>query len=506
MLTYPLDERGEDSLYGYLYHCIKRDIEAGAISAHEKLPSKRALAKHLGVSLVTVEGAYAQLAAEGYVRSEPRRGYFANELAPLVSLKEGSRKRADDLSSGGTVTDATADVSEPPLIADLTSGAAPLGMFPYTLWAKTLRDVLAHEPEQTLLREPPSLGVLRLREAIAGHLRAFRGLEVGPEQIVVGSGAQTLYQLVIQLLGRSSRFAVEDPGYPRLTSIYESNDVCLSQVPLDAQGIDMEALRASGAAVAHLMPSHQYPTGLVTPISRRYELLGWATEASGRYLIEDDYDCEFRLAGRPIPTMMSIDTDERVIYANTFSRSLGPAFRIAYAVLPPHLAERFQRDLGFYSCTVSAMEQLALAYFIENGHFERHVNRMRSHYRAVQSELMDALAASSFGHRLAVEGADAGLHFVLCIDAPASEAVLAAAARREGVALTPLSSFRRTSAQLCGELPVRESHLALGPSENSPRRFLVSYAGLDRLAVAPTVEALARAFDGQTAGFWAGRC
>ena len=337
MLTYSLDERGEDSLYGYLYQCIRRDIETNTLSSGEKLPSKRALAKHLGVSLITVEGAYTQLIAEGYVRSESRRGYFVNALAGagaqvsvLRDKKEWHRCLAAEQQSGepsgrevitehapaeglGTTFAEPSGGDQAPLVADLRGGSMAAGLFPSALWAKTLRDMLSCEPEQDLLCESPSMGMGRLREALAAHLREFRGLEVHPSQIVVGSGAQTLYGLIVQLLGRGEHFAVEDPGYLRLTKIYESNDVRLSHVPLDAQGINMQALRATHANVVHLMPSHQFPTGLVTPISRRYELLGWATDEPERYIVEDDYDCEFRLTGRPIPTVMSIDAAERVI-------------------------------------------------------------------------------------------------------------------------------------------------------------------------------------------------
>lgn len=471
MLTYSFDDREGESLYGHLYHCIRRDIESGAIAAGAKLPSKRAFAKHLGVSLITVEGAYQQLVAEGYVRAEPRKGYFANalELPPSARAEAVRRPRAV----------APAVANSVPLVADLAAGSVATDLFPCALWAKTLRDMLAHEPERTLLGETPAAGSLRLREALAAHLRAFRGLEADPAQIVVGSGAQTLYTFIVQLVGRHVRFAVEDPGYPRLTGIYRANDVALSHVPLDGAGIDVAALRASGANVAHLMPSHQYPTGLVTPVSRRYELLGWAAEEPGRYLVEDDYDCEFRLAGRPIPAMKSIDATDRVIYVNTFARSLGPSFRIGYAVLPAHLAERFVRDLGFYSCTVSTVEQLALARFIENGDFERHVNRMRVHYRAVKDALVEALAASPAGDRMTVEGADAGLHFLLRVDSLATEAQLAAAARKEGVALAPLSAFYQRAvddgAQGCA--------------------FVVSYAGLAREAIPATAEAISHAVE-----------
>lgn len=473
MLTYSFDDREGESLYGHLYRCIRRDIESGAIPANAKLPSKRAFAKHLGVSLITVEGAYQQLMAEGYVRSEPRRGYFANPIArPPAPAPEKNRKR-------GRSPFATFEESGPPLLADLSGGSAAAELFPYAVWARTMREVLSHEPERALLGEAPAMGSPRLREALAGHLRAFRGLEADPACIVVGSGAQTLYNLLVQLLGRNLRFAVEDPGYPRLTSVYRANDVELAHVPLDGDGIDVAALAESGASVAHLMPSHQFPTGIVTSVGRRYELLGWANNAPGRYVVEDDYDCEFRLAGRPIPAMKSIDAGGRVIYVNTFARSLGPAFRVAYAVLPAPLAERYRRDLGFYSCTVSTVEQLALARFIENGDFERHVNRMRSHFRGVRDELLAALGACPAAGRLSVEGAEAGLHFLLRVDSDASESDLAAAARREGVALAPLSAFRQR--------PVETADWQGAPA------FVVSYAALDRAAVPQVVDALASA-------------
>ena len=229
--------------------------------------------------------------------------------------------------------------------------------------------------------------------------------------------------------------------------------------------------------------------------------MGWAAEEPGRYLVEDDYDCEFRLAGRPIPAMKSIDAVDRVVYVNTFARSLGPSFRIAYAVLPAHLAERFRSALGFYSCTVSTMEQLVLARFIEHGDFERHVNRMRSHYRAVKGALVEALAASPAGDRMTVEGADAGLHFLLRVASPASEERLVAAARQEGVALAPLSAFR-----LGGEAGAQDGDAAGGAGDGKApgvalepavpadvRSFVVSYGGLPLGSVAETAAALARA-------------
>ena len=476
MLTYDLEQRGEESLYAYLYACIRRDIEEGAVAAHEKLPPKRALARHLGISLITVEGAYAQLVAEGYVYSIERKGYFANPLSP-ISVQKQPPSRSDPLPQ-------QAPAERPPL-ADFTENSVAPGLFPYNTWAKTVREALARESEQTLLRESSAAGSLRLRESLAAYLGGFRGMHVDPNQIVVGAGAQTLYTLIVQLLGRNRRYAVEDPGYPRLTQIYRNNDVELSHIPMDEQGVSLDRLHACDADVLHIMPSHQFPTGRVTSISRRYGLLGWASNAEGRVIVEDDYDCEFRLAGRPIPPLQAIDASECVVYTNTFTKSLGPAFRIGYMVLPPHLAELFMRKLGFYSCTVSTIDQLALARFIDNGDYERHVNRMRSHYRTVRNELVEALRSSAIGDRLSVEAEDSGLHFILGIESKRSEDDLAESALAHGVALAPLSRFYLDGAN-------RPEHPR---NEPASRRFVMNYSGISRESIGAAVQAIAKAAD-----------
>ncbi len=505
MLTYALEHRGEDSLYAYLYKCIRRDIEAGVIDAHEKLPSKRALARHLGVSLITVEGAYAQLAAEGYVYALERKGYFASPLDVGAAPD-----RAERLRTKRTAAPETAPRRTPqPLLADFTGSAVAPGLFPYSSWAKTVREALSEESEQTLLGASSAAGSLRLRETLATYLAGFRGMRVDPSQIVVGAGAQTLYNLIVQLLGRNRRFAVEDPGYPRLTQIYRSNDVPLSHVPMDESGISLEGLRLCGADICHIMPSHQFPTGLVTPISRRYELLGWASECEARCIVEDDYDCEFRLAGKPISPLQAIDAAECVIYTNTFTKSLGPAFRIGYMVLPMRLAALFEEKLGFYSCTVSAIDQLALARFIENGDYERHVNRMRSHYRTIRNELIDALKATTLADRIAIEAQDSGLHFILGIESESTEEALAHAALVHGVALAPLSRFYAGNANQAarraegvgraeGVERVERVERAEGAERAGcarMRRFVMSYSGIAREAIGPAAQAIANALE-----------
>ena len=307
-------------------------------------------------------------------------------------------------------------------------------------------------------------------------------MEVHPDQIVIGSGAQSLYGLLVQLLGRNLAYGVEDPGYPRLTRIYESNDVAVRPIALDGEGPVLEALERARIDVLHCTPSHQFPTGITVPVSRRRSLLEWAqsgvaapedgaaareirgrsvkaSSARSRYLIEDDFDCEFRMAGRPVPPLAALDGAGRVIYANTFSKTLGGAFRIGYMVLPEALAERFRDRLGFYACTVGALEQLTLARFMESGDYERHVNRQRTRYRRRLSALTEALAASPAGSCLRFANVGAGLHFLMEVgigagdergegaksaegDSVAFEERVARRAAVRGVRLAPLSRYR----------------------------------------------------------------
>ena len=448
MLTYELERRGDMSRYEYLYRCIRSDIEQGAIGAGEKLPSKRALARHLGVSLSTVEGAYAQLAAEGYVQAAERRGYFACDLGmPLAARPPVASAGAFGPAGRGGAGRPDADPSAaapagPPIVADFTGGAGPAGAFPYRMWARTVRAVLAEESERSLAAAASdAAGSRRLREAIASYLLGFRGMRVDPDRIVIGAGAQTLYHTIVQLVGRTSRLAVEDPGYPRLASIYRANDVDVVPVPLDGRGVCMRALRESGADVLHCMPSHQFPTGIAVPVSRRYELLGWAAEAPGRYLVEDDYDCEFRLAGRPLPALQGIDASERVLYVNTFTKSLGSAFRIGYLVLPNALMARYRERFSRYSSTVPSFDQYTLAAFMHTGGFERHISRSRKVYQARRDALMAALDRELADLPHEVSRSEAGLHLLLHMRNGMIEHELIERAKTVGVRVYPLSAY-----------------------------------------------------------------
>lgn len=428
MLTYTFENLHGQSMYAHLYQCIKEDILNGKLEAEDKLPSKRTLAKNLGISLIIVENAYAQLMIEGYIYSRPKRGYYVAKIMkqpPLhQEVKQNSKLQLPQKQA-----------------FSFASGNVPAETFPYNIWSRLLRQVLTAANENTLLCDTSCGGIVQLRQAIAQHLYQFRGMQAEPEQIIIGAGTQVLYNLIVQLLGRNHIYALEDPGYPQLAAIYKANNVFCRYLPMDKNGVSREMLENSGADILHITPSHQFPTGIIMPASRRYELLHWAGQSSSRYIIEDDYDCEFRLYGRPIPTLQSSDTAEKVIYINTFSKTLAPTFRISYMVLPSHLTTLFYQKLGFYSCTVSNFEQFTLAKFIEGGYFERHLNKMRTYYRNKCDKLLQYLAKNTTAPYLTVEGENSGLHFLLHLDTQSSDTKLKQVAAIQGLEIKFLSDY-----------------------------------------------------------------
>lgn len=433
MLNISMEHRGSISLYEYVYQQIRDQIVQGEIGVDEHLPSKRTLAEHLGISVITIEKAYSQLVAEGYVYSLPRRGFYASELphaASLAGVGGGERDEAAVPVASQPVADGRDD-------GDLSADLSPAAQEGARLWQRALRATLAQESEAEVFSPAPAQGTERLRRAIAGHLRGSRGIEVDPANIVVGAGAQLLDTMLVQLLGADSVYAVEDPGYLRLTRIYQAMGCEVRHIPLDGEGVRIDDLADQQVDILHLMPSHQYPTGRVTSIARRYALLSWASCKDDRYLIEDDFDCEFRLAGKPIPPLAAIDAGGRVIYTNTFSKSLSSALRLAYMVLPSALMERFRSELGFYSSTVSSIDQVTLARLLESGEYERHVRRVRKRAREVRDAMIVALDESGLGDGAVLEGADAGLHAVLAIrtDADPREVLACVSSGRGGVSL-----------------------------------------------------------------------
>ena len=418
MLTYVLKKGPGVPLYEALYRCIRQDILTGKLQPGEKLPSKRALSQHLEVGKITVETAYAQLLSEGYIRSREKVGFFVEKVEQLPPAPPPVPPKAAP--------------EEAPML-DLTANGT--GHFPFTVWSKLQREVILDYGRQLLL-PLPNQGILELRQAIAAHLAAFRGMEIDPENILVGAGTDFLYNLLIQLLGRDKIFAVEEPGYEKIRRVYGAGGVRCISAPMDAEGVMPQALM--DAQVLHISPSHHFPTGLVTPLSRRQALLGWA--AAGNWIIEDDYDSEFRFASHPLPAMQSM-SPERVIYINSFSKSLAPSIRISYMVLPPALMEKFRRELGFYSCTVPSFEQYTLARFLEQGRYEQHLNRMRTRYRQKRDAVIDAIGSSPLSGRVEVWEQDAGLHFLMHLHTELGDDALRRQAEAAGLRLALLSDY-----------------------------------------------------------------
>ena len=430
MITYNLMNAGTDSLYEYLCKCIKKDIIRGKLKPGEKLPSKRIFASNLGVSVITVENAYAQLAAEGYIYSVPKRGFYIADVGMLQAKDhEMVPEKAVSLPK-----------KEIAWFADFSSNQTSSDLFPFTIWSRGIREILS-DSRVELMKNSPCGGISELRENIARYLWDFRGMSVRSEQIIVGAGTEYLYGLLIQLLGNDKVYGVENPGYRKLEKIYGSYGVPCEWISMDEAGILVQELEEKNVDIIHITPSHQYPTGIVMPVSRRSELLQWAADKEDRYIIEDDYDSELRLSGQPIPTLQGMDVSDNIIYMNTFTKTLCSTVRISYMILPEKLMSRFYRQLSFYSCTVSNFEQYTLSRFIEEGKFETHVNRLRNHYRKKRDLLLEALKRSRLKKRITVSGEEAGLHFLMHIKTDLPEEQVIERAREKGIRLVPLSSY-----------------------------------------------------------------
>lgn len=427
---------GDASLYEQLYRHISAAIQSGRVAPGEKLPSKRALCATLGVSMSTVETAYSLLLAEGYILSRPRSGYVAAQVVPLAAAP---------------VPHALRPPAEPPSpwAYSFSTGAVDTSVFPFSSWARITKEAVYENPE--LLQRGHPQGDLPLRTALADFLAQYRGVRCAPEQILVGAGADYLLSLVLQLLPECRQVALEDPGYPAAYATVSHQQRQTVPIPVDGEGMDPEALEASGTSLAYVTPSHQFPLGVTMPAGRRSRLLQWAHAKAGRYLIEDDYDSEFRYSSRPIPAMQGLDRQGRVIYLGTFSRSIAPAIRVAYLILPPALLERYRARFPLAASTVSRFEQEALRRFIVQGLYARHLRRAGNLYRRKNALLTAALSAIPGAE---LTGEQAGLHFLLTLPR-LGEGELVSRAAACSVRVHPLSQY-------CHTVSPRPSTLVLG--------------------------------------------
>ena len=436
--SFPLPVLGGDApLYDQLYRHIAGAIQSGALPPGARLPSKRRLCALTGVSMSTVETAYSLLAAEGYVLAKPRSGYVcAHLLLPAPNAPAPVR--------------AAPGPPEPPQWAyDCSTSAVDVSAFPFSSWARITKEAVYENPG--LLQRGHPQGDAPLREALAGLLSQYRGVRCTPEQVVVGAGADHLLSLLLQLLPEHRSVALEDPGYPAAYAAAALHGRQAVPIPVDGAGMDPEALEKSGAGLAYVTPSHQFPLGVTMPAGRRSRLLHWAASAPGRFLIEDDYDSEFRWSSRPIPAMQGLDRAGRVVYLGTFSRSIAPAIRAAYLILPPELLERCRRTFSHGACAVSRFEQESLRRFIAQGLYGRHLRRTGNLYRKKCALFTGALAEIP---GVEISGADAGLHFLLTLPRYTEEELVERAAARS-VRVHPLSRY-------CHLLPPKPSTVVLG--------------------------------------------
>ena len=491
MITVNFDERGERGLCEYLYSSIKNQILEGILRADEKLPSKRSLASHLGISVITVQNAYGQLISEGYIYSIEKKGFFVTDIL-LENADSGFNQSENEnfektgLSGSSVFTTASeshkiqdsghsspfTSLSERDYFTDFRSNSTSYEKFPFSLWAHTMRKVL-NSGDEKLLQRVGVKGIYELRRSIADYLREFRNMNVKPEQLVIGAGTESLYSMVVQLLGQDKIYAVENPGYHKVEGVFRMNGAGTKPVMIDSQGINPAELEKICADVVHVSPAHHFPTGIVMPVRRRQELLAWADGAPDRFIIEDDYDSEFRFNGKPLPTLQSADMGGRVIYINSFSKTLAPSFRMSYMVLPENLLPEFDEKFGFYSCPVSAFEQYTLSEFIRDGFYGKHIIRMKNFYRNLRNELIRALENSQISNKMIIKEEEAGLHFLLSVKGTESSDELQNKIQKKNINLPLLRDFYYGT-----------------PPDDIENIFVINYSGIRKERIAETVKRL----------------
>ena len=401
-------------LYIQIYEYFKNEIINGTYKAHSKLPSKRNLAKEYKISLNTVDNAYSKLLEEGFIYSKERQGFFVSDVGELYVLdskpihitKEEENIEYDFSYSG---------VSEE---------------FPYKIFKKISSNIFDNKD---ILEKVDYQGYLPLRTQISEYLDKSRGFKAEPSQIVISSGSEYLFQIIFKLI--SGKFGIEDPGYSMLSNIMDTNDIKYEFISVDENGMDLEKLKKSKSDFCVITPAHQFPTGVIMNMQRRVELLNMKKI---KYVIEDDYDSEFKYSKRPVPALKSIDVNDKVIYIGSFSKSISPSFRVSFMVLPFDLVEKYNKIFKFFICPVSIMVQKMLTTFIETGEFEKHLNRMRKIYSKKRQLLINMLSERK---DITIKGADAGLHVVLEYPKNYSEEYIVKKAKEKKIKVYGLSSY-----------------------------------------------------------------
>ncbi len=457
MLLFQLEKDNEKPLYDQLYNGIKEAIISKKIAVGEKLPSKRKLADFLNISQTTIEIAYAQLLAEGYIMSKARVGYFVEAIDELPYIQQDTMTPFIEYPKKKTYK------------IDFNPSSIDIDAFPFQTWRKYAKDLFDDASKELLLTGEPQ-GELSLRTEIANYLYQSRGVVCSPEQIVIGSGTEQLLPMILRLFSEDTCFALENPGYPAVHRMFAQHKRKVYPIAVDEEGIMIQTLEKTHAHVAYITPSHQFPTGAVLSATRRAQALNWAAQSSTHYIIEDDYDSEFRYTGKPIPALHALDRNDKVIYMSTFTKSLMPSLRVAYFVLPPKLLATYNDVFNYYSSTVPRFDQHIVANFMRDGHFAKHLNRMRKIYRKKHDKLTTIL--EKYSASVKITGEQAGMHILLDVQHTLTEKQLQQLASQAGIGIYPLSDYR------------------LDPSEPSKAQFLLGFGGIPVQSIEPSIEHL----------------
>lgn len=429
IFTFSIDMQSKKHIYIQIYEYIKEEIKSGYLKYNTKLPSIRLLSQHLQVSRNTIEMAYGQLMDEGYIIALPKRGYFVCDIKNYVLSVKPSWSHQTRVEPKAEKT----------TLVEFSPYGVDLENFPYSTWRKVMKDILYDDRNDYLFEAGHPQGDIEFRQAIAAYLHQSRGVNCDAGQIIVGAGVDYLIILLSQILGEDTHFAIENPSYMQAYRILSHLGFRITPVSLDNYGMTTQILKESTANVAYVTPSHHFPLGIVMPIKRRLELLAWANEGDERYVIEDDYDSEFRYKGKPIPSLQGIDSNDKVIYMGTFSKAIAPSMRISYIVLPKRLLEKYKKNYAFYSNTVPRIEQHQLTEFMNRGYFERHLNRMRNIYKNKRDLILQKL--SPHRSKIKISGENSGLHMLIEFPQESSEAFILQKAEAAGLKLIGLSEY-----------------------------------------------------------------
>ncbi|OLS33425.1 PLP-dependent aminotransferase family protein [Bacillus sp. MRMR6] len=394
--------KGSIHIYQQIYNNFIKLILDGEFSTHYKLPSKRELAEDLNVSINAVANAYGQLLEEGYIYTVERKGYFVEDITQFISLQPNKKHGfPQDLKEQPETKDGWISLSH--ISTDST-------MFPYHKWVKCIQKSIKHH-QQDLAKIPHPQGPYLVRKSIAIMVSLSRGVICEPEQIVIGTGTQPLIQQLVATQPENIKAAVENPGYARIYKLLKGINIDTFTVNLDEQGIDVKEVQKLNPNFLFITPSHQFPNGTIMPISRRIELLNWASMSKDRYIVEDDYDSEFKYGTDNIPSLHSLDRNQSVIYVGTFSKTLLPSFRMSYMVLPPEMLRGYRQKYSNWIHGSNTLDLLALSYFIDSGEYAKHIKKMSNHYNMKRKELIKELE-SRFGDNIKITNVPAGLHFL----------------------------------------------------------------------------------------------